>query len=76
MSKILTIALLCFSLFFIAILITLSSFLKDYKEYNSYKPMHDNWNDGQILETSQFEKLKQLASYPLVGQFYLERLAK
>jgi hypothetical protein len=29
-----------------------------------------------MLETFQFEKLQALAAYPLLGQFYAERLIK
>ena len=74
MSKIFTIALLCLSFCAIGLLLTLSSFVRNYKSLNT--PNIIKGDDGQILEDDQYQKLLTLASYPIVGNFYAERLIK
>jgi hypothetical protein len=72
MSKLLTVAILCISFCAIGLIFSLNSFIDDYTSFHN--PQKSSASNGQLLETTQFEKLQKLAQYPLVGRFYTEAL--
>ncbi len=74
MSKLFTVAILCASFCAIGLLISLNSFINDYKSF--YSPYKSSGSNGQMLETSQYDKLHKLAHYPFVGHFYTEALIR